>query len=208
MRKHGFARRNIRDAVSYTEPSGNMTARAESGQKSREAETMRKKIRHLTACLAAGVLVAVAPLSGGCSQGTPPAAESTAPAAAETVPAEQAGLLLRAGLRKHDASLPDPADGDFRRHRADRQSAAPDREWRGRLRTGDYVCIPRLGGFCRGRASPCDCHTACGRSAGADVAFRGGGAVLSPDANRCAAESCPVMPMLCKTREKRKEDAV
>ena len=30
---------------------------------------MRKKIRHLTACLAAGVLVAAAPLSGGCSQG-------------------------------------------------------------------------------------------------------------------------------------------
>ena len=46
---------------------------------------MRKKIRHITACLAAGVLVAAAPLSGGCSQGTPPAAESTAPAAAETV---------------------------------------------------------------------------------------------------------------------------
>ena len=61
---------------------------------------MRKKIRHLTACLAAGVLVAAAPLSGGCSQGTPPAAESTAPAAAETVPAEQAGLLLRAGLNR------------------------------------------------------------------------------------------------------------
>ena len=61
---------------------------------------MRKKIRHLTACLAAGVLVAAAPLSGGCSQGTPPAAESTAPVAAETVPAEQAGLLLRAGLNR------------------------------------------------------------------------------------------------------------
>ena len=61
---------------------------------------MRKKIRHITACLAAGVLVAAAPLSGGCSQGTPPAAESTAPAAAETVPAEQAGLLLRAGLNR------------------------------------------------------------------------------------------------------------
>lgn len=61
---------------------------------------MRKKIRHLTACLAAGVLVAAAPLSGGCSQGTPPAAESTAPAAAETVPAEQAGLLLRVGLNR------------------------------------------------------------------------------------------------------------
>ena len=142
---------------------------------------MRKKIRHITACLAAGVLVAAAPLSGGCSQGTPPAAESTAPAAAETVPAEQAGLLLRAGLNRANyagnadveawiARCAEDDTGAFDafvlysayedgestthryliRHRADRQSVAPDREWRGRLRTGNYVCIQRLGGFCRG----------------------------------------------------------
>ncbi len=61
---------------------------------------MRRKNRSPAVWLAAGILIAAVPLSGGCSRRDRPAAESTAPATTAPVWVEQAGMVLRSGLSR------------------------------------------------------------------------------------------------------------